>query len=637
MKKIGLILCMFLLAGVNSVEARKVTEMPSGKEINNQSEINYSNHNNGSRDAATHAQNFQKPAAPFSDNILNLAANEELVYGKIGLNDNGSVKYTFAMTRKPNKSKQIYKREMSMPYGPQPLIGGGQMRVDKNPKDYDMYDYFVVLNGEKMGPYDRIYDVHQDDGDIDNWITPDGSHISFAGVKGQKYYPVFGNNEIGITFWSVIQAPAYDPTSSHTTFAMEWRRGEARLIEKGSIKLRGWKVIKHIRYDHNDQDLLFVGAKDDKDKKYIYLNHKSIDGPYSLVSQIGFLPGINKPYFKAWNNVIVNNTSKAKHSVLIGDKKFDFTIDQQVGNLKIADPWVCFTVSEKNKNYTGNDRYKKKSVEIWKYNYRSGELVKHGKYAYSAAVHETGDQLYFTTYDTDGSSLLINFNGKTLERVTPEEKGKGGAALRLSPNGDYYTFYRKNYKQPYTLKKNGEIFKIEGVDKIMGIETLKFGPKTGKLNLVITKDQSVGSKDRTVINGDYRFDIKGRAVGNWMYFATESNDVFLRKEFKREGERDFTAQLYKNGKLACDLLLRSIVEFTMSPDASRYAALVTLEKHDAFMGQYFTENHFMDNKRKLLVDGKIVEGTFGAPVWSKEKNKFLVLKQEGNSVRLVEL
>src|SRR6056297_131139 len=636
MKKTGLILCMFLLALVNTVEARKAKEKPSNKEINNQSEINY-NKNNGCRNAAGHAQNFQKPAAPFSDHILNLAANEELVYGNIGLNDNGSVKYTFPMTRKPNQSKQIYKREMRMPYGAQPLLRGGQMRVDNNPKDYDMYDYFVVLNGNKMGPYDRIYDIHQDDGDIDNWITPDGKHISFAGVKGQKYYPIFGNNDIGITFWSVVQAPAYDPTSSNTTFAMEWRPGDARLIEKGRIKLRGWKVIKDIRYAYNNDDLLFVGAKDDKRKKYIYLNHESIDGPFNLVNQIGFLPGTNKPYFNAWENIIINNASKAKHSVLIDDKKFDFTIDQQVGNLKIAAPWVCFTVSEKNKNYTGNDRYKKKSVEIWKYNYRSGELVKHGKYAYRASIHETGDQLYFTTYDTDGSSLLVNFNGKILERVTPEERGKGGAALRLSPNGDYYTFYRKNYNQPYTLKKNGEIFKIDGVDKIMGIETLKFSPKTGKLNLVVTKDQSVGSEDRTVINGDFRFDIKGRAMGDWMHFATESNDVFSRKEFKREGERNFTAQLYKNGKLACDLSFKSIVEFTMSPDASRYAALVTLEKHDDFMGQYFTENHFMDNKRKLLVDGKIVEGTFGAPVWSNKKNKFLVLKQEGNSIRLVEL
>ncbi len=569
--------------------------------------------------------------------IASLASNEEFVYGRVGLKENGRVKYTFAMTRKPNNSKQIYIREMRMPYGPQPIVGGGQMRVQKNPKDYDMYDYFVIMNGQRIGPYDRIYDIHQDEGDVDKWITPDGKHVSFAGVKGQKYYPVFGSKPSGIYFWSVVQAPSYDPTSSKTTYAMEWGPDDTRLIENGSVKLKGWKVISDVNYASNNKDLLYVGAQDDKRKRRIYLNHTPIAGPFNLVTQVGFLPGTNKPYYNAFNRVTVDNTSKAKKSVLIGDREFNFSSDQQIGNLKIIDPWVCFTVKVNNTDYNGDDRFKKQSVEVWKYNYRTDEIVKYGKYAYNASVHETGDTFYITSYDTNGSSLLISADGKILDTVTAQEKGKGSAAFKVSSNGDFFTFYWKGMKKPYVLKKNGEQFKIDGVDKIMGVETLKFCPKTGKVNLVVAKDQSVGSMDRTVINGNYRFDIKGRAHGNWMHFAEEGNDVISIYEFKRENEKHFTKQIYKNGKPLSDLLFRSILQLRISPDASRYAALVTEVDCDTPAGQYFTENQYMDLKRKLLVDGKIIEGNFGSPVWSREKNKFLVLKQEGNSMRMVEL
>ncbi|MFP4556305.1 MAG: RICIN domain-containing protein [Bacteroidales bacterium] len=572
-----------------------------------------------------------------SGSIASLAPDEEFIYGKIGLNDKGSVRYTFAMTRKPNQDKELYKREMDMPYGPQPIMGGGQMKVEKNPKDYDMYDYSVIFNGNKIGTYDRIYDIPQDDGDIDNWITPDGQHISFAGVKGQKYYPIVGNKETWVYFWSVIQAPSFDPTSSRNSFAMEWGPDDARLVEDGSFKLKGWKVITDVKYAYNNKDLLYVGAQENKSERHVYLNHKPIAGPYNLVTQIGFLPGTNKPYYNAFKRVTVDNTSKAKRSVLIGDREFNFSTDQHIGNLMIMNPWVCFTVKVNNTDYDGDDRFKKHSVEIWKYNHRTDELIKYGNYAYDARVHKTGNTFYITTYDTKGSSILLSSDGKMLDKITPEKKGKGTAAFRVSPNGDFFTFFSKGMKKPYTLKKNGEVFKIDGVDKIMGIETLKFCPKTGKVNLVVAKDQSVGSMDRTVINGNYRFDIKGRAHGSWMHFAQEGNDVISIYEFKRENEKHFTNQIYRNGQPASDLLFRSVLELCISPDASRYAALVTEADCETAAGEYFTENQYMDLKRKLMVDGKIIEGNFGAPVWSKEKNKFVVLKQEGKSVRLVEL
>ncbi|MFO8021507.1 MAG: hypothetical protein R6U65_03495, partial [Perlabentimonas sp.] len=76
--------------------------------------------------------------ASSSEKIFSLEPNEEYVYGKVGLHDNGTVKYTFAITRKPNSSKELYIREKLFPYsGSQPLQGGGTMRRNNNPADYD--------------------------------------------------------------------------------------------------------------------------------------------------------------------------------------------------------------------------------------------------------------------------------------------------------------------------------------------------------------------------------------------------------------------------------------------------------------------------------------------------------------------
>lgn len=45
----------------------------------------------------------------------------------------------------------------------------------------------------------------------------------------------------------------------------------------------------------------------------------------------------------------------------------------------------------------------------------------------------------------------------------------------------------------------------------------------------------------------------------------------------------------------------------------------------------------MSLKMKLIVDGKIVDGVFGAPVWSQIVNNFLVIRQKGGVVEIVEV
>ena len=569
---------------------------------------------------------------------MTIPENEKMVYAKVGLSDEGKVKYSFVIIRVPYPDKnQVYQREMQMPYGPQPILRGGQMRLEREVKPFDKYDYYVYFNGKEFGPYDRIYDMDQNDGDVDQWITPDGKYISFAGVKGQKYYPVFANEESQVYFWSVTQAPGYDPSSNKRVFAMQWAKDDVRLLENGSFVLEGWKVIAGIQYADNNRDLLYVGAKDNKNEQYIYLNHKPIAGPFSLISQYGFLPGTNKVYYKADKRETVDGKSITKRSFQIGDKKFD-TSDEVLGRMEFAGPWISFKVTLENKDYTGTDADLKRNFEVWEYNYQTGVLKKHGNYIKALYILKSqDDKFYYSTYDTDKNCLFVLQGGQVLDKVSAEERENSVVAFRLSPNGDAYSFYHKGFGKPYTLKKNGKLFKIPGVEIIMGVEILKFNPKNGKLQMVVTKDQSVGSEDRTVINGENQYDIKGRAFGSRMFFAEEGEDVISLLEFKQPGDDKFTVQVYKNDKRISDLLLRSVVEFSISPDASRYAALVTEASDNVSTGPYYTENQFMDTKRKLMVDGKIVPGNFGAPIWSKERNKFLVFKQEGNKVRLVEL
>jgi len=76
------------------------------------------------------------------------------------------------------------------------------------PKEYNKYDYYLIFNGKKIGPYDHIYSLDRDP-DIDKWVSEDGKRISFCGTRQNKYYSIIGNNK-SFYYWGPSQAPEYD-------------------------------------------------------------------------------------------------------------------------------------------------------------------------------------------------------------------------------------------------------------------------------------------------------------------------------------------------------------------------------------------------------------------------------------------
>ena len=67
-----------------------------------------------------------------ANHVYTLQADEEFVYGSLGLNDDGSQRYTFTVVRTPAPDKTVYRRELDAYTGVQPLISGDAMRVDRD-------------------------------------------------------------------------------------------------------------------------------------------------------------------------------------------------------------------------------------------------------------------------------------------------------------------------------------------------------------------------------------------------------------------------------------------------------------------------------------------------------------------------
>lgn len=561
---------------------------------------------------------------------------EDMVYGKVGLFDDGSVKYTLAIIRKPNMSKQVYEAEFDDPYGPRPLSGGGVMKVNNNPQDYDRYDYWVIFNGQKMGPYDRIYEMHQDEPNVDKWVSADGKYISFSAVKGQKYAAIIGNKEV-TSFWNFSQAPAYDPAFGKNTFAMRWSNDDTRLIENGAVKLKGWKVIEKVSYSDDGQNLLYVGAETNKDERFVYLNHQKIAGPYYLVSSAVFVPGTDKPCIDGFGHEIINGRSIHNHGfVLIGTRKIPIPDGCSVYSFHFAGQWVSFAVQKANDTYKGKDVYKISSFSVYEYNHVTDELITHDGYANTVGTDVLNGKFYYHTFNSNGDKLLVKQGGKVLSQMNRKDYGESAPFFRFSLNDDVLTFNNMKFMGPYTITLNGKPFTPAG-NQIMesGLST-QFNPSTGKIQMHIRKDRSLDGIKNRFINGNTSFDFEGWVADYSVVYATQSEDIFFTtKSF--DAKKNFYFEIFKNGKLAVDGKWYSITPLEIAPDGSRFATLVSDLQFSGVIQSYNTLNQNMNYKRTLVLDGKKIGDSYGIPVWSNAKHKFLTLQATDGIIKMVEL
>lgn len=554
--------------------------------------------------------------------IYVLQSGEEMVYGKIGLKDDGDIRYTFAMIRKPNPSKVVYNTERSIPYGGSDEVLSGKRVAIQNPKSYDLFDYWVIFNGKKFGPYDRVYELQLKYSNIDEWVSPDGKSIRFLAAVGDRYYLIMANNQLPLSVRSIANDFCFDHSSHRATIAIKWGINNYYLCEDGGIKLKEWKYIDRITYADNGKDLLYVGAETDFGKMYVYLNHQRIAGPFSAITHVGFLPGTSKPYYNGSNSG--NDASLPKSAFTVGDQ----SIDSYPSTPGILNSHIVFSAT---KTVQGKNTH-----SIYDYNYSSDELKRYAGYPTVSNPILSKSSIYFSVQNAQGDRLLVKQDGTVIDKVTKAEYKSGYVDYKVSPDDDYYTMF--GTAGQFKVRKNGKSFAPAG-NKIFGVNSLPFNPVNGKLQMVIKKGQGV---NRRIIYGDSYIDVDSDIVSEKsIVFAPQSNDIFTLRRVGGSNYFDYKVQLYKNNTPLSESLWTSVSEFIVSPDGKRHAALVTENLVTDFVkikySYYWTENDLMDIKRILIVDGERKGTNYGLPVWSDTKGKFLVLMEVNGEIRMVEL
>ncbi|MGL4368658.1 MAG: RICIN domain-containing protein, partial [Spirochaetota bacterium] len=553
-------------------------------------------------------------ALPSTGEIFRLASGEEMVFGKIGTDNDGGVRYTFAVVRKTNPSKTVYNAELRLPYGGSDPVLGGRRSVVKAPEKFDLYDFWIIFNGKKYGPYDRIYEMGLQYSDIDKWVSSDGKSIRFLAAVGDRYDMYLGGERQPVALGSITVQRIYSSLPEKKVMAVQRGTGNYDLLENGQVRLKGWKLIDRITYSDDGKNLFYVGAEDSFDKKCAYLNHVKIAGPFSAVNLQGFIPGTGIPYFNG------SNTGKDPSLQKAGFYVGDGSVDVYPGTAAFRNNALVFS------GLTGS------TYSICEYNYAAKKMKKSGSYTMVSEPVLSDSWVYFSVHASNGDRLLVRQDGTVMSAMKKAQYKSGAVSFAVAPNDDIYTLYSVTQMGPLTVLKNGKPFAAAA--KPFSGSSITFEKDTGKMRMHLSGD----GRDR-FIYGDRTVDVSDLLSQRIMAFAPLSSDVFY---VRKMGKNIFTSSLkiYKNAELLDDRQWAAVSDIIVSPDGSRYAALVieqlTTEYYERKYAYYWTQNDLMDLPRQLVVDGKSLGSGCGLPVWSGKKNRFIFLKQENGAIRISE-
>lgn len=564
------------------------------------------------------------PSDKAGKGFYTLASGEELVYGKVGTDANGKERYTFAIVRKSNPAKKVYRRPFD-PYTSRPLSSGRPMRQETEVKSYDRYDYYVLFNGKKFGPWDRIMELLANNPDIDDWVSRDGKSITFSAVKGQRWYPVIASRQ-GASFWTIGQAPICDQKAGEYRYAMEWSRDTFNIVGKRGFLVKGLKEVKTLTFAEKGTDWLYVAAPEEKNKYYLYLNGTKVTGPHNLFSTADFIPGTSRYYYNAFDPAPGSNGGYTQ-TVYIDGRKIPLPGNGSV-TMKADRRKVVFTYTQ----VTGSSSpHAKKQIKVYEYDIRNKSLTQHGTYGKLVQIIHNGSFFYYTGYDIQGNRILVSEGGKVEARVALAESGNRSVAARMSPSGDTWLWYEKN---GYTkVLKNGKPWNGAGIP-FKRVGYIQFNPINGNPQMVLHVDKTVAANSHVLINGDAKYRVTGGMgkVSTHTLFPEKSNDVYWVRRYVL-ADRSYKWQLYKNTTPLTGSM-RTVAALSTSPDGKRYAALVSDREG---IISYWPMNRVMDKKLQLFVDGKVIPGTYGAPVWSESAKKFLAIESKGGTLQVVEL
>lgn len=530
-------------------------------------------------------------------NIYILQGNEEFVYGKIGKNKKGDIKYTLAVVRVPNAEKEVY--EFYGPYyGPRPI--GANLRKARAPKEYNKYDYFLIFNGEKMGPYDHIYSLDRNP-DIDKWVSEDGKRISFCGTRENKYYPIIGNNK-AFYYWGPSQAPKYDICSNKFAYSIQWSENEYRIYENGMNKVKGVKMVSEPIYSESGK-LIYASAPEKRDEMYVYVDHEQKYGPFKMIAHkgIGFIPGTEQVFYNTYQEV------------RCGEYVYNSKPNESLNKFSVSQDYIVFCITN---TQTQNNT-------LYEYNVTSQTVKKHGPYKGNLYVKEAGNHFYYQHFNTETNRYqYLGMGGKILWNKNHLTGIDGLVFSRMSDTDDLYVCYIGTDKKTH-IDKNGKDMQIN--KNIAFVKTLK--PHHNEVLMHLNVDAKVAATKHEISYKQNKLFVTGDLDAGQIFTVENTPDLFYTLRIKKGENHKW--KLYKNSQLVNELEYDNIKEFQVSPDGSTYAYI------DG--GRYIIENCSMNMPKKVYVNGKALQGRYGAPIWSEKYNAMISIKQEGNKLVLSEL
>ncbi|MFP4362483.1 MAG: hypothetical protein ACLFR1_01305 [Spirochaetia bacterium] len=541
------------------------------------------------------------------NSIYTLQSNEEFVYGSFGLNDDGSQSYTFTVVRTPAPGKTVYRRELDAYAGVEPMISGGAMRVDQDVQDYDEFDYYIIFNGNRLGPYDRFHDISMEDPNVENWITPDGEGLTFAAVRGQRYNLII-NSRMHISYWSHTQAPIVAEAPGTYAYAMQFDRNDWRLREVYDRVHQGFARFWNLEYSADGSRLLYVGAPNRLNERYVYINHERVAGPYTSVLPYvtGFAGDSNTPYF-------LGHTAEGVE-LTVGSQRVHLPSGvRNIGRIFYTNGQLAFSGQVDGQQY------------VFLYTISTSELVQREGRLGGGGILESTTQSYFSIIDWDNNHILIDASNNTVSSIPQSDLGDSTSTVvyRVCPNDNIYAYYQG------TILRNGQPYEPAGTD-FYRIIHFSFNPFTGEPQIAVNLEPELHTNRRRIIYDGRALDITGDMDNfeRYSYFSPEGPFYWIKRNI--HGTSDWRWQIYRDNKRLTEEF-HSIVELTVSDDGSRYAALVSRDP-DVNIFHYASTNRIMHSDLDLLVDGQIIDGNFSAPVWSQQAGGFLVMAQDGRDV-----
>ncbi|SIQ29264.1 hypothetical protein SAMN05920897_106144 [Alkalispirochaeta americana] len=547
-----------------------------------------------------------------SNAVYRLQGNEEFVYGRIGLNDDGSQRFTFLVVRTPNPDKTIYRREDESYVGVRSIGRGGSMSVDRDVQDFDRYDYFIVFNGNKLGPFDRFKEVKHDNPNVADWISPGGQGLTFSAVEGQ-HYRLYANSRPQTSYWSYSQTPLVAEAPGKVAFVVQFDRNNWHLRENHRLIKQEYAGIWNLEYSADGSKLMYVGAPERTNERHVYINHERVGGPYTSVLPYvtGFVDNTNTPYF-------VGSTSSGQE-VVVGTRRVNLPRNiRNIGRVYSDSGRLAFSGQDGDRRFSY--LYTVSNNTLLE---REGRLVGRG-------LIIANNRAYLNIIESNDNRTLIDQNNNVVFSMPLRELHDTLSSVRAdaSPTGDIYITYRRADGQGVVLK-NGNPYEPAGSDFSRLIH-ISFNPVTGlpQIGLDISTDDS--GNVRRIIHNDKAFDTVGEMDNFERYsvFPPEGPAYWIRRRI--HAHRDWRWTVFRENEQVSEEF-HHLFALTVSNDGTRFAALVS-DDPDADIRDYYSTNRSMHTPVTLMVDGRLINGRFGAPVWSPRDGRFLALTQDGRNI-----